>query len=375
MAAPTSWSWLVLRLAPVSKRSAKGASPSSGFWGAAGWRWSITKLRQWLCSRLTCLYPITSSRADCACSASEALPTPRTAKLSDIAKQGRRCRSLAHTLALLGKEAGVNEKSTTRAVVKGMGRNWQDRLTNAEKQARGVDAEAAAMLLRLYFGNPRLAVRINPRPNVVVILHRAHGSNSFGHRAGLQQHTWGLVPSFARLAPGERPDFYRMFNARDDGLVSKPVFSRLLPFRRCVVLLDGFYEWHTEAPGRKQPYHLSAAPPDSPGGAMFLAGLYDVYEDGGGGEPMPTCTIITTDSSKPIGRLPFLPCPVLASMPPVHLPPRASWLHDRMPVILTTQELCRPYGGPLLRWHPVTPEMSKPGYDKPDAAKVGWNEE
>lgn len=43
---------------------------------------------------------------------------------------------------------------------------------------------------------------------------------------------WGLVPSFARLAPGERPDFYRMFNARDDGLVSKPVFSRLLPFRR-----------------------------------------------------------------------------------------------------------------------------------------------
>ena len=39
----------------------------------------------------------------------------------------------------------------------------------AVTQARGVDAEAAAMLLRLYFGNPRLAVRINPRPNVVVV--------------------------------------------------------------------------------------------------------------------------------------------------------------------------------------------------------------
>ncbi|KAG2431553.1 hypothetical protein HXX76_009567 [Chlamydomonas incerta] len=142
------------------------------------------------------------------CNALKALPTPRTSKLSDVARQvlevaaaqgceavvvglpvqpggnivkphtdspmGRRCRSLAHTLALLGKEAGVsvylyNEKSTTRAVVKGMGRNWQDRITNAEKQAKGVDAEAAAMLLRLYFGNPRLAVRINPRPNVVLV--------------------------------------------------------------------------------------------------------------------------------------------------------------------------------------------------------------
>ncbi|GIL55735.1 hypothetical protein Vafri_11265 [Volvox africanus] len=33
------------------------------------------------------------------------------------------------------------------------------------------------------------------------------------------------------------------------------------------------------------------------------------------------------------------------------------------------EEICRPYGGPLLRWHPVTPEMSKPGYDKPDCCK------
>ncbi|GIL76759.1 hypothetical protein Vretifemale_6345 [Volvox reticuliferus] len=33
------------------------------------------------------------------------------------------------------------------------------------------------------------------------------------------------------------------------------------------------------------------------------------------------------------------------------------------------EEICRPYGGPLLRWHPVTPEMGKPGYDKPDCCK------
>ncbi|KAG2429435.1 hypothetical protein HYH02_014090 [Chlamydomonas schloesseri] len=93
---------------------------------------------------------------------------------------GRRCRSLAHTLALLGREAGVsvylyNEKSTTRAVVKGMGRNWQERISHQEKQAKGVDAEAAAMLLRLYFGNPRLAVRVNPRPNVVVVAREEAG--------------------------------------------------------------------------------------------------------------------------------------------------------------------------------------------------------
>ncbi|KXZ49578.1 hypothetical protein GPECTOR_20g434 [Gonium pectorale] len=134
--------------------------------------------------------------------ARQAVPSPRTSRLSDVARQvlaialqhgvegivvgipvqpggsivkphtdsptGRRCRSFAHTLALVCKEHGLsvylyNEKSTTRAVVKSMGYNWQDKLSRNEKEARKLDAESAAMLLRLYYGNPRQAVRINPR--------------------------------------------------------------------------------------------------------------------------------------------------------------------------------------------------------------------
>ncbi len=29
-------------------------------------------------------------------------------------------------------------------------------------------------------------------------------------------------------------------------------------------------------------------------------------------------------------------------------------------------QVCQPYGGPLLRWHPVTPAVGKPSYDAPD---------
>ncbi len=42
------------------------------------------------------------------------------------------------------------------------------------------------------------------------------------------------MPSFTRLGQGEWPDHYRMFNARCEGLTEKPVFSRLLPSKRCV---------------------------------------------------------------------------------------------------------------------------------------------
>jgi hypothetical protein len=51
--------------------------------------------------------------------------------------------------------------------------------------------------------------------------------------------------------------------------------------RRCVVLLDGFYEWHNQGGGggaasRKQPYHISTADGTNQP-AMCMAGLYDVY--------------------------------------------------------------------------------------------------
>jgi putative SOS response-associated peptidase YedK len=56
---------------------------------------------------------------------------------------------------------------------------------------------------------------------------------------------WGLVPSFTK--PGSHLDFYRQFNARSESVAEKPVFSRLLSRHRCVVLLEGFYEWKADA--------------------------------------------------------------------------------------------------------------------------------
>ena len=47
------------------------------------------------------------------------------------------------------------------------------------------------------------------------------------------------MPSYTK--PDAKPDYFRMFNARSEDM--KPVFTRLLKQRRCVVLLNGFYEW------------------------------------------------------------------------------------------------------------------------------------
>eukprot|EP00892_Ulva_mutabilis_P001789 jgi/Ulvmu1/11610/UM008_0011.1 len=64
---------------------------------------------------------------------------------------------------------------------------------------------------------------------------------------------WGLVPSFTKA--GEKPNFFRMFNARSETVLSKSIFSRLLKTNRCIVCVDGFYEWKDEHKG-KQPYYI-----------------------------------------------------------------------------------------------------------------------
>lgn len=125
--------------------------------------------------------------------------------------------------------------------------------------------------------------------------------------ADLRAARWGLVPSFTKA--DEVPDFWRMFNARSETLAERPAFQRLLDSRRCLVIVAGFYEWKKEHRSAKQPYYIHFQD-DRP---LVMAGLYDTWAGKEG--TLQTYTILTTDSG-----------------------PRLNWLHDRMPVLLPTEE-------------------------------------
>jgi putative SOS response-associated peptidase YedK len=112
---------------------------------------------------------------------------------------------------------------------------------------------------------------------------------------------WGLIPAGApEPAVGNR-----MINARAESVAARPAFREALRKRRCLVVVDGFYEWR--GAGRsKQPYLIRAR-----GGTPFgLAGLWEVWRDADG-RRIETATIVTTAAN--------------AVVRPIH---------DRMPVIV-----------------------------------------
>jgi len=113
---------------------------------------------------------------------------------------------------------------------------------------------------------------------------------------------WGLVPFWAKdPAIGNR-----MINARAETVAEKPSYRAAFKHRRCVVLADGFYEWHREGEV-KIPYFISL----HSGEPFALAGLWENWSDKETGESLQTTTLITTEAN--------------AFMQP---------LHHRMPVIL-----------------------------------------
>lgn len=122
-----------------------------------------------------------------------------------------------------------------------------------------------------------------------------------GRRLGTMR--WGLVPSWSP-GPGSGP---RPVNARAETLLGKPMFDEAFARRRCLVPLDGFYEWRRLPDGAKQPYFIAPAHGDEP---LALAGLWDRWR-GGDGAALVTCAIVTTEANDTVRPL-----------------------HDRMPAIL-----------------------------------------
>ncbi|KAL8170241.1 hypothetical protein V2J09_022045 [Rumex salicifolius] len=199
--------------------------------------------------------------------------------------------------------------------------------------------------------------RYRPSHNVspgsyMPVVRREDGEGN-GEGAALHCMKWGLIPSFTKK--DEKPDHYRMFNARSESISEKASFRRLIPKNRCLVSVEGFYEWKKEGT-KKQPYYIHF----KDGRPLVFAALYDSWKNPEE-EILYTFTIITTSSSKGL-----------------------QWLHDRMPVILVDEtsttswlygssskldNLLKPYENSDLAWYPVTPEMGKPSFDGPECIK------
>ena len=161
---------------------------------------------------------------------------------------------------------------------------------------------------------------------------------------------WGLVPSWAdNPAIGNR-----MINARAEGIATKPAFRRAFKLRRCLIVADGFFEWHKEG-ASKQPFLIHRAD-NAP---FAFAGLWECW----GPDRLESCTIITTAANESLRSL-------HDRMPAILAPhDYARWLDPSAQDVTALAELLRPAANDLLAAVPVSTTVNNPRNDVPECVQ------
>lgn len=151
------------------------------------------------------------------------------------------------------------------------------------------------------FLTDELSSNFNVAPTTLVyVLHRQDGGRV------LDVMSWGLVPSWSK----DKTRAASMINARSETLTEKPSFRNLVSEHRCILPIQGFYEWQNLASETKKPKkqaHYITRVDEQP---MTLAGLWTIWKQPDS-SLLRTCTIITTEANEIL-----------------------SPIHHRMPVIL-----------------------------------------
>lgn len=181
---------------------------------------------------------------------------------------------------------------------------------------------------------------ISPTTDVYVV-----GQGQSGRRMRVMH--WGLVPGWATDTSGAS----RLINARSETVAEKPSFRAAFRRRRCIVPVDGFYEWTTVAGStRKQPMYIHHGADE----LLAFAALHEFWRPP-----------VDPDDAPGLFSTCILTCEANAMI---------SAIHDRMPVILSRSDwstwldpetdpadlaaLMVPAAEDLLRMHPVSTEVN-----------------
>ena len=173
------------------------------------------------------------------------------------------------------------------------------------------------------------------------------------HPMALTTFRWGLVPTWAK----DKSKAAGMINARCETLVEKPSFRNLIARQRCVIPMQGFYEWSvTNSEGSKPIKHAHYVSRVD-GEVMTVAGLWTTWADPNQKQSDPTkssvlktCTIITTEANEALRPIHHR-MPVILERDAV-----AQWLD---PADLSPLGLLMPAGNEVVR-HEITTRLQRP---------------
>ena len=186
-----------------------------------------------------------------------------------------------------------------------------------------------------------LKPRYNGAPSQELLVIRENHETG---RRSLDLLRWGLVPHWCEDKAGGR----KPINAKAETVAGLPSFRDAYARRRCIVPVDGFFEWHKAG---RRPYAVAMRD----GSPFAIGGLWESWKSPVTGRWIRTFCILTTPANVMVSRI-----------------------HDRMPLILARADcdrwlgreadpadLLKSYPSADMTMWPISTRVNSPSNDDP----------
>ncbi len=114
----------------------------------------------------------------------------------------------------------------------------------------------------------------------------------------IQTFNWGLIPSFCQTIKDAKDMMTKTLNAKSETVFSLPSFKNSIRQKRCMVLVDGFYEWRTIGK-QKYPYYIHTKDNEP----FAFGGINNDWVNKETGEIINTFSIITTEANPLMAKI------------------------------------------------------------------------
>ena len=163
---------------------------------------------------------------------------------------------------------------------------------------------------------------------------------SYTNGKALELCEWGLVPEWSR----KLEKFSPLINARQETLMEKVTFKNLIQASRCLVLVDGYYEWKREEKN-KIPYYFTKRDDE----LMLLAAIYQNNQ----------FCIITREASEKVSTIHHRE-PLIINQ---------SQINNYLNVKKDVMEILNSIKPPALKFHEISKDVNNPVNNDPALIK------
>lgn len=109
---------------------------------------------------------------------------------------------------------------------------------------------------------------------------------------------WGLIPNFCKTEKEAKEMQTKTLNAKSETVFTLPSFKHSIREKRCLVLVDGFYEWRTLGK-QKYPYFIQYKDSE----VFAMGGIFNDWINRETGKTEHTFSIITTPANALMSKI------------------------------------------------------------------------